>query len=91
MFQDIRDCPGPLSALTELNAAVKEKFRQLRGRIQVRGAEGAAEGTELCSGPTGCALGVLAVLCGELGVPAGVWGVLSAFWEIPALRLGSRL
>ncbi|KAF4802095.1 Vesicle transport protein SEC20 [Turdus rufiventris] len=32
--QDIRDCPGPLSALTELNAAVKEKFRQLRGRIQ---------------------------------------------------------
>lgn len=40
VFQDIRDCPGPLSALTELNAAVKEKFRQLRGRIQVRGAEG---------------------------------------------------
>ncbi|XP_048816923.1 vesicle transport protein SEC20 isoform X1 [Lagopus muta] len=33
--QDIRDCPGPLSALTELNAAVKEKFRHLRGRIQV--------------------------------------------------------
>ncbi|XP_062358002.1 vesicle transport protein SEC20 isoform X2 [Cinclus cinclus] len=32
--QDIRDCPGPLSALTELNGAVKEKFRQLRGRIQ---------------------------------------------------------
>ncbi|XP_071299691.1 vesicle transport protein SEC20 [Agelaius tricolor] len=32
--QDIRDCPGPLSALTELNAAVKEKFRHLRGRIQ---------------------------------------------------------
>ncbi|KAJ7414332.1 hypothetical protein BTVI_41363 [Pitangus sulphuratus] len=34
--QDIRDCPGPLSALTELNAAVKEKFRHLRGCIQVR-------------------------------------------------------
>ncbi|XP_074012332.1 vesicle transport protein SEC20 isoform X2 [Numenius arquata] len=32
--QDIRDCPGPLSALTELNAAVKEKFHHLRGRIQ---------------------------------------------------------
>ncbi|NWX08663.1 SEC20 protein, partial [Caloenas nicobarica] len=32
--QDIRDCPGPLGALTELNAAVKEKFRHLRGRIQ---------------------------------------------------------
>ncbi|XP_050761177.1 vesicle transport protein SEC20 isoform X3 [Gymnogyps californianus] len=32
--QDIRDCPGPLSALTMLNAAVKEKFRHLRGRIQ---------------------------------------------------------
>ncbi|NWS13542.1 SEC20 protein, partial [Pachyramphus minor] len=32
--QDIRDCPGPLSALTELNAAVKEKFRHLRGCIQ---------------------------------------------------------
>ncbi|NWQ75899.1 SEC20 protein, partial [Columbina picui] len=32
--QDIRDCPGPLGALTELNAAVKEKFRLLRGRIQ---------------------------------------------------------
>ncbi|XP_067161011.1 vesicle transport protein SEC20 isoform X2 [Apteryx mantelli] len=32
--QDIRDCPGPLSALTELNAAVKEKFQQLRGRLQ---------------------------------------------------------
>uniref|UniRef100_G1MWZ6 BCL2 interacting protein 1 n=1 Tax=Meleagris gallopavo TaxID=9103 RepID=G1MWZ6_MELGA len=31
---DIRDCLGPLSALTELNAAVKEKFRHLRGRIQ---------------------------------------------------------
>ncbi|KAM9373497.1 vesicle transport protein SEC20 isoform 2-T2 [Phaethornis superciliosus] len=32
--QDIRDCSGPLSALTELNAAVKEKFRHLRDRIQ---------------------------------------------------------
>ncbi|RLW02867.1 hypothetical protein DV515_00006747 [Chloebia gouldiae] len=38
--QDIRDCPGPLGALTELNAAVKEKFRRLRGRIQVRGPAG---------------------------------------------------
>uniref|UniRef100_A0A8C4XRP1 BCL2 interacting protein 1 n=1 Tax=Falco tinnunculus TaxID=100819 RepID=A0A8C4XRP1_FALTI len=33
-LQDIRDCPGPLGALTELNAVVKEKFRHLRGRIQ---------------------------------------------------------
>ncbi|XP_036169463.1 vesicle transport protein SEC20 isoform X3 [Myotis myotis] len=32
--QDIRDCSGPLSALTELNANVKEKFQQLRHRIQ---------------------------------------------------------
>ncbi|XP_023617202.1 vesicle transport protein SEC20 isoform X2 [Myotis lucifugus] len=32
--QDIRDCSGPLSALTELNTKVKEKFQQLRHRIQ---------------------------------------------------------
>ncbi|ELW48014.1 Vesicle transport protein SEC20 [Tupaia chinensis] len=31
---DIRDCSGPLSALTELNTKVKEKFQQLRHRIQ---------------------------------------------------------
>ncbi|XP_042646362.1 vesicle transport protein SEC20 isoform X1 [Tyto alba] len=37
--QDIRDCPGPLSALTELNAAVKEKFRHLRDRIQPKELE----------------------------------------------------
>ncbi|XP_003404712.1 vesicle transport protein SEC20 isoform X2 [Loxodonta africana] len=34
LIQDIRDCSGPLSALTELNAKVKEKFQQLRHRIQ---------------------------------------------------------
>ncbi|XP_048347463.1 vesicle transport protein SEC20 isoform X1 [Sphaerodactylus townsendi] len=32
--QDIRDCMGPVSKLTELNAKVKEKFQQLRLRIQ---------------------------------------------------------
>ncbi|KAJ7316317.1 hypothetical protein JRQ81_002479 [Phrynocephalus forsythii] len=32
--QDIRDCTGPISTLTELNAQVKEKFQQLRLRIQ---------------------------------------------------------
>ncbi|KAK2118572.1 Vesicle transport protein S20 [Saguinus oedipus] len=32
--QDIRDCSGPLSTLTELNTKVKEKFQQLRRRIQ---------------------------------------------------------
>ncbi|XP_016066731.1 PREDICTED: vesicle transport protein SEC20 isoform X3 [Miniopterus natalensis] len=34
LIQDIRDCSGPLSALTELNTKVKEKFRELRHRIQ---------------------------------------------------------
>jgi hypothetical protein len=34
-FQDIRDCSGPLSELTELNTKVKEKFQQLKQRIQV--------------------------------------------------------
>ncbi|KAM9728097.1 vesicle transport protein SEC20 isoform 2-T2 [Menidia menidia] len=34
LIQDIRDCPGPQSALTEYNAQVKEKFNMLRGRIQ---------------------------------------------------------
>ncbi|EAW61405.1 BNIP1 isoform 4 [Pan troglodytes] len=34
LIQDIRDCSGPLSALTELNTKVKEKFQQLRHRIQ---------------------------------------------------------
>ncbi|XP_028906359.1 vesicle transport protein SEC20 [Ornithorhynchus anatinus] len=33
-IQDIRDCTGPLSTLTELNAKVKEKFQHLRLRIQ---------------------------------------------------------
>ncbi|KAM7162518.1 vesicle transport protein SEC20 [Macrochelys suwanniensis] len=32
--QDISDCQGPLSVLTELNARVKEKFQHLRVRIQ---------------------------------------------------------
>ncbi|KAL1778910.1 vesicle transport protein SEC20 [Sigmodon hispidus] len=35
LIQDIRDCSGPLSELTELNTKVKEKFQQLRHRIQV--------------------------------------------------------
>ncbi|KAM5213812.1 vesicle transport protein SEC20 isoform 4-T7 [Hipposideros larvatus] len=35
LIQDIRDCSGPLSALTELNTKVKEKFQQLRHRIQI--------------------------------------------------------
>ncbi|KAL7390009.1 hypothetical protein ABVT39_013369 [Epinephelus coioides] len=34
LVQDIRDCPGPQSALMELNSQVKEKFNQLRLRIQ---------------------------------------------------------
>ncbi|AWO99913.1 hypothetical protein SMAX5B_006779 [Scophthalmus maximus] len=34
LIQDIRDCPGPQPALRELNAQVKEKFNQLRLRIQ---------------------------------------------------------
>ncbi|XP_038628490.1 vesicle transport protein SEC20 [Tachyglossus aculeatus] len=33
-IQDIRDCTGPLSTLTELNAKVKEKFQHLRLSIQ---------------------------------------------------------
>uniref|UniRef100_F6X3D7 Sec20 C-terminal domain-containing protein n=1 Tax=Monodelphis domestica TaxID=13616 RepID=F6X3D7_MONDO len=33
-IQDIRDCSGPLSTLTELNAKVKEKFHHLRLKIQ---------------------------------------------------------
>uniref|UniRef100_A0A2K5NUM9 BCL2 interacting protein 1 n=1 Tax=Cercocebus atys TaxID=9531 RepID=A0A2K5NUM9_CERAT len=35
LIQDIRDCSGPLNALTELNTKVKEKFQQLRHRIQL--------------------------------------------------------
>ncbi|XP_069366127.1 vesicle transport protein SEC20 [Paralichthys olivaceus] len=34
LVQDIRDCPGPQSALKELNSQVKEKFNKLRLRIQ---------------------------------------------------------
>ncbi|XP_029439820.1 vesicle transport protein SEC20-like [Rhinatrema bivittatum] len=34
LIQDIRDCAGPMSALTELNSKVKEKFHHLRLRIQ---------------------------------------------------------
>uniref|UniRef100_A0A672H9A8 Vesicle transport protein SEC20-like n=1 Tax=Salarias fasciatus TaxID=181472 RepID=A0A672H9A8_SALFA len=34
LIQDIRDCPGPQSALMELNSQVKLKFQQLRMRIQ---------------------------------------------------------
>ncbi|KAM9788865.1 vesicle transport protein SEC20 [Neosynchiropus ocellatus] len=34
LIQDIRDCPGPQLALTELNSQVKEKFNKLRLRIQ---------------------------------------------------------
>uniref|UniRef100_A0A2K6U080 BCL2 interacting protein 1 n=1 Tax=Saimiri boliviensis boliviensis TaxID=39432 RepID=A0A2K6U080_SAIBB len=34
LIQDIRDCSGPLSSLTELNTKVKEKFQQLHHRIQ---------------------------------------------------------
>ncbi|XP_035033794.1 vesicle transport protein SEC20 [Hippoglossus stenolepis] len=34
LVQDIRDCPGPQSTLKELNSQVKEKFNQLRLRIQ---------------------------------------------------------
>ncbi|XP_076024233.1 vesicle transport protein SEC20 isoform X1 [Genypterus blacodes] len=35
MIQDIRDCPGPESVLMELNSVVKQKFNNLRLRIQV--------------------------------------------------------
>ncbi|KAK7925791.1 hypothetical protein WMY93_008101 [Mugilogobius chulae] len=34
LIQDIRDCPGPQSALFNLNSEVKEKFNKLRLRIQ---------------------------------------------------------
>ncbi|XP_072301592.1 vesicle transport protein SEC20-like [Eucyclogobius newberryi] len=34
LIQDIRDCPGPQSALFNLNSQVKEKFIKLRLRIQ---------------------------------------------------------
>ncbi|XP_076024235.1 vesicle transport protein SEC20 isoform X2 [Genypterus blacodes] len=34
MIQDIRDCPGPESVLMELNSVVKQKFNNLRLRIQ---------------------------------------------------------
>ncbi|XP_039631341.1 vesicle transport protein SEC20 isoform X1 [Polypterus senegalus] len=34
LIQDIRECQGPHSELADLNAKVKEKFHQLRGRIQ---------------------------------------------------------
>jgi len=33
--QDIRECCGPQAVLLELNSTVKEKFNQLRLRIQV--------------------------------------------------------
>ncbi|XP_061104741.1 vesicle transport protein SEC20 [Conger conger] len=34
LIQDIRECPGPQSELMDLNSKVKEKFCQLRLRIQ---------------------------------------------------------
>uniref|UniRef100_A0A8C5MA54 BCL2 interacting protein 1 n=1 Tax=Leptobrachium leishanense TaxID=445787 RepID=A0A8C5MA54_9ANUR len=34
LIQDIRECSGPLSTLSDLNAQVKEKFHLLRMRIQ---------------------------------------------------------
>ncbi|KAK5609999.1 Vesicle transport protein S20 [Crenichthys baileyi] len=34
LIQDIIDCPGPQSALTQLNSQVKEKLNKLRLRIQ---------------------------------------------------------
>lgn len=33
-IQDIRDCPGPMSRLNELNANMKEKFQQQRLKLQ---------------------------------------------------------
>lgn len=36
--QDINECTGPQSKLTELNAEVKKNFHNLRLRIQVRNA-----------------------------------------------------
>lgn len=35
-LQDIKECTGPQSKLTELNADVKKNFHSLRLRIQVR-------------------------------------------------------
>ncbi|XP_066573133.1 vesicle transport protein SEC20 [Amia ocellicauda] len=34
LIQDIRECPGPQTVLTDLNSKVKEKFNRLRLRIQ---------------------------------------------------------
>ncbi|XP_010869445.1 vesicle transport protein SEC20 isoform X1 [Esox lucius] len=34
LIQDIRECPGPQSVLMDFNSKVKEKFNQLRLRIQ---------------------------------------------------------
>ncbi|XP_067085137.1 vesicle transport protein SEC20 [Osmerus mordax] len=34
LIQDIRECPGPQAVLMDLNAQVKDKFNQLRLRIQ---------------------------------------------------------
>ncbi|XP_077121913.1 vesicle transport protein SEC20 [Ranitomeya variabilis] len=34
LIQDIRECAGPIAALSDLNAQVKDKFRLLRLRIQ---------------------------------------------------------
>ncbi|XP_041742526.1 vesicle transport protein SEC20-like [Coregonus clupeaformis] len=34
LIQDIRECPGPQSVLMDFNSKVKEKFNQLRQRIQ---------------------------------------------------------
>ncbi|KAL7853471.1 hypothetical protein AOLI_G00203150 [Acnodon oligacanthus] len=34
LIQDIRECSGPQTVLVELNAAVKERFSQLRQRLQ---------------------------------------------------------
>ncbi|XP_006631744.1 vesicle transport protein SEC20 [Lepisosteus oculatus] len=34
LIQDIRECPGPQSKLTDLNSQVKQKFNHLRMRIQ---------------------------------------------------------
>lgn len=38
-YQDVNECTGPQSKLTELNSKVKERFHNLRLRIQV-GASG---------------------------------------------------
>uniref|UniRef100_A0A3B5KGX4 BCL2 interacting protein 1 n=1 Tax=Takifugu rubripes TaxID=31033 RepID=A0A3B5KGX4_TAKRU len=34
LIQDVKECPGPQSKLTELNADVKKNFHNLRSRIQ---------------------------------------------------------